>query len=158
MFNASLRSDGDNGVFRMTFAYLFAFLSSLFAAGEADRATQPRAVSRVSVQEQLIVRVPVQSRPRRFEWEERKGPKCIATSDIRGAKLSGPQSVDLMLRDRSRIRAKFDDHCPALDFYGGFYLKPEDEDLCAKRDFVRSRMGGSCRIEKFRRLTPKDKR
>ena len=142
----------------MTFAHLFAFLSSLLAPGGADDAAQPRAVSRVTVHEQLIVHVPVQSRPQRFEWEEHKGPKCVATSDIRGAKLSGPQSVDLMLRDRTRIRVKFDDDCPALDFYGGFYLKPEDDKLCVKRDSVRSRMGGSCRIEKFRRLTPKDKR
>ncbi|MEO6361210.1 MAG: hypothetical protein ABIO43_11660 [Sphingomicrobium sp.] len=142
----------------MTFAHLFAFLSSLLTPGGAGQVAQSRAVSQVTIQEQLIVRVPVQSRPQRFEWEEHKGPKCIATSDIRGAKLSGPQQVDLMLRDHSRIRAKFDDDCPALDFYEGFYLKPEDENLCAKRDSVRSRMGGSCRIEKFRRLTPKDKR
>lgn len=142
----------------MTFAHILAFLSALLGRGGIDDAVQPRAVSRFTVQEQLIVRVPVHSRPHAFEWEEHKGPKCIAASDIRGAKLSGPQQVDLMLRDRTRVRAKFDDDCPALDFYDGFYLKPEDENLCVRRDFVSSRMGGSCRIEKFRRLTPKVKR
>jgi hypothetical protein len=53
------------------------------------------------------------------------------------------------------VRAKFNDDCPALDFYRGFYLKPGDDRLCAKRDFVHSRMGESCQIEQFRGLKAK---
>ena len=60
--------------------------------------------------------------------------------------------------DRSRVRAKIDDDCPAIDFYGGFYLQPEDDRVCAKRDEIRSRMGGSCRIERFRSLEARLKR
>jgi hypothetical protein len=60
-----------------------------------------------------------------------------------------------VLGRRERVRASFDGNCPALDFYGGFYLKTQDERVCAKRDSVHSRMGGSCRIERFRRLIPK---
>ena len=72
----------------------------------------------------------------------RNASRCAA---IRRALLSGPRSVDFVLADRSRVRAEFDEDCPALDFYGGFYLQPEDDRLCAKRDAIHSRMGGSCR-------------
>ena len=68
--------------------------------------------------------------------------------------LSGPSSIDFVLRDRQRVRAVMDSECPALDFYGGFYLQPDDERICAKRETIRSRVGGSCRIEKFRLLVP----
>ena len=54
-----------------------------------------------------------------------------------------------------RIRAQFDEDCPALDFYGGFYLQPQDESLCARRDAVHSRIGSSCMIERFKQLVPK---
>ena len=46
---------------------------------------------------------------------------------------------------------------PALDFYGGFYLQPDDDRICAKRETIRSRVGGSCRIERFRLLEPQVK-
>jgi hypothetical protein len=48
-------------------------------------------------------------------------------SVIRGALLTGRDHVDFMLPQKQRIRATFDDDCPALDFYGGFYLKTDDE-------------------------------
>ena len=83
-----------------------------------------------------------------IEWVEHKGPKCIPVGAIRGALLSGPDQVDFVLADRSRVRAQFDEECPALDFYGGFYLQPQDERLCAGRDAIHSRIGGSCRIER----------
>ena len=111
------------------------------------------------VEQVWVLRVPVRPRQslQRFEWVESKGPKCVPASDIRGALLSGTDHVDFILPEHQLIRATFDDDCPALDFYGDFYLKTEDHRLCAKRDSVRSRIGGSCRIERFRRLTPKIK-
>jgi hypothetical protein len=135
---------------------LTAFLALLLGVMSGGAAMQS-TVTRMIVQDELIVRVPVRPMPQSMEWEEHKGPKCIATADIRGALLSGPQQVDLLLRDRSRIRAKFDDDCRKLDFYDGFYLSPSDEQICSKRDSVHSRMGGSCRIERFRKVTPKPK-
>ena len=93
-----------------------------------------------------------------IEWIERAGPKCIPVSRIRRALLSGSDEVDFILINRARIRAKFDEDCPALDFYGGFYLQPEDDRLCAKRDAIHSRMGGSCTIEKFKQLVPRARR
>lgn len=119
---------------------------------------QQAVVTRLVVQDQLILRIPVRPRPLlppAFEWAEGKGPKCIPTSAIRGAMLSGPGQVDFVLVDRQRLRAKLSEDCPALDFYSGFYLQSEDQRLCVRRDMIFSRMGGSCRIERFNQLAPK---
>ena len=117
------------------------------------------SVQRMVIEQSWVLRVPVQPQrlPQHFEWAESKGPKCVPLSDIRGALQSGTDHVDFVLPDRQRIRATFDDDCPALDFYNGFYLNTEDQRLCAKRDSVHSRIGGSCRIARFRNLTPKYK-
>jgi hypothetical protein len=125
-------------------------------------ALQPGAlqsVTRLVVQDDVILRVPVQPRPPapHIDWAERKGPKCIPASVIRRAVLSGPEQVDFIIAGGGRVRAKFDDDCPALDFYGGFYLRPADERVCAGRDAVHSRIGGSCTIEDFKYLIPKFK-
>jgi hypothetical protein len=110
-------------------------------------------VRRVVIQDEVIIRIPVRPRPaRRVEWLEKKGPKCVNADRIAGAMLSGPSSIDFMLRDRSRVRAMMNSNCPALDFYDGFYLQPDDERICAKRETIRSRVGASCRIERFRTL------
>lgn len=116
-----------------------------------------QSVTRLVVQDEVILRVPVQPRPLapQIEWVERKGPKCIPAAAIRRAMLSGPEQVDFLLAGRTRVRAEFDEGCPALDFYAGFYLQPEDERLCAGRDAVHSRMGGSCTIERFKLLIPR---
>ena len=90
-----------------------------------------------------------------IEWIEHKGPKCIPAAAIQRAFLSGNQQVDIILVNHARVRAKLDEDCPALDFYGRFYLQPEDDRICAHRDAIHSRMGGSCMIEKFRKLVPK---
>lgn len=124
---------------------------------------QPRevpSVTRLVVQDEVILRVPVQPRPvtTRVEWREKKGPKCIPASMIRRSSLSGRDQVDFILSGGGRVRAQFDDDCPALDFYGGLYLQyGRDQEICAKRDAVQSRMGRSCTIERFRLLIPKFK-
>ena len=124
-------------------------------------AAEPRAVeqtvTRLVVQDEIILRIPVEPRPMGppIQWEERNGPKCIPIGAIRAAMLSGPERVDFLLGNRVRIRAQFDEDCPALDFYGGFYLQPDGDRLCAGRDAIHSRMGGSCTIERFKLLVPK---
>ena len=120
----------------------------------------PASATRLVVQDEVILRVPVQPRPeaRSVEWREKKGPKCIPAGLIRRASLSGSEQVDFILSGGSRVRAKFEDDCPALDFYGGFYLQfGRDQQICAKRDAVQSRMGRNCTIERFRLLVPKFK-
>ena len=139
----------------MTFASLLALIPALFGLSGAGTLGMQMTVSRVVVQDEVIVRVPVRPMPGRVEWTEHKGPKCIDTEDIRGARLAGPGHVDFLLRDKKRVRAQFERNCPALDFYQGFYLNTDDDRLCAKRDSVHSRMGVSCRIERFKKLSPK---
>lgn len=121
----------------------------------ADAPQDGSVVRRVVIRNEVTLRIPV--RPRlssMFEWTEHKGPKCIPVDRIAAAMLSGPSSIDFVLRDRTRVRAKMDSDCPALDFYTGFYLQPDDDRICAKREAISSRVGTSCRIEKFRELVP----
>lgn len=117
---------------------------------------QPREVTRVTIEQTTVFRIPVRphSTAPFIQWSEHKGPKCLPTADIAGAMLAGPDSIDFLLRDRQRVRARVDDDCTALDFYDGFYVQPIDDRLCARRDEIRSRMGASCRIETFRTLVP----
>ena len=145
----------------MTFAGFFGFIAMLLATGEAEAPPAPPAqsVRVMTVQRQMILRVPVRPYPRMtLRWEEEKGPKCLPVGAIAGAMLSGGDSIDIVLRNRQRMRARLDNDCEGLDFYGGLYLQTEDGQLCAKRDVIRSRMGGTCRIEKFRMLVPKVER
>jgi len=116
-----------------------------------------QSVTRLIVQDEVIMRVPVQPHPflPEIAWVEHKGPKCIPTANIRRALLSGPTQVDFIFANRERVRAQFDEDCPALDFYGGFYLQSADDRLCARRDAIHSRIGGSCTIERFKQLEPK---
>lgn len=115
------------------------------------------------VRKQIVIRSirlrPVAPGPDAYEWKEGKGPKCVPAGAIAGASLLGQDSVDLILRDRSRIRAELESACPALDYYYGFYLTPGPDGLvCADRDAIRSRMGGECAIDRFRSLRPSAKR
>jgi hypothetical protein len=112
-------------------------------------------VRSVVVEDQLIIRVPVRPPPAPTDWVEHKGPKCIPSSAIRGAFLSGNDHVDFLMDGRRVLRAELDEDCPALDFYEGFYLSPEDDKICAQRDVIRSRIGSTCSIERFRKLVPK---
>jgi hypothetical protein len=125
----------------------------------AEGPAQPEAVRRVVIRDELILRIPI--RPRRsvpIVWEERKGPKCLDAGAIAGAMLSGPSTIDFVMKDRRRFRAEMDSECPALDFYSGFYMQLDEDRICAKRETIRSRVGATCRIERFRFLVPQGKR
>jgi hypothetical protein len=134
---------------------LVGLLAAMLTASEEPPAPR-EGVSIMTVEERLIIRVPVAPRPRiRLRWDEEKGPKCVPAGAIARAFLSGPDSIDFMLRGRHFVRAQLDSDCEGLDFYGGFYVQPEDRRICARRDTIRSRVGGSCRIEKFHTLVPR---
>src|SRR3546814_20543752 len=123
-------------------------------------APDPRHVGHMSSRRLMISRVAVvvgRAAPAaaKVEWNEGRGPDCVEAKSIAGAALLGQNSVDLLLRDSSRIRAKLENSCPALDYYYGFYISPNaDGRICADRDVIRSRMGGQCEIDSFRRLRP----
>ena len=125
-------------------------------------AVAPLQLAQVVVREQIIVRVPARRRVPRapaessVDWKTSKGPRCVAAKSIVGATLRSSNSVDLILRNGSRIRAELENSCPALDYYYGFYMSPNpDGEICADRDAIRSRMGGQCQIERFRALVAK---
>ncbi len=138
-------------------ATLLGLLPVLLGVLAAQPAALQQSVTRLVGDNEVVLRVPIQPRApaRKFGWAERKGPNCIAAGNIRRAILSGPEQVDFVLGNRRRVRAELEDDCPPLDFYGGFYLQPEDERVCAGRDAVHSRMGGSCTIERFKLLVPR---
>ena len=144
----------------MILAGAAALLAYAFAGSEAQPSPPPQRPA-VTVRQQFIVRVqrgprlvaPAGAAP--IEWQERRGPRCVSASRIAGATLLGQNSVDIILRDSSRIRARLERRCPALDYYYGFYVNAtEDGQICADRDVIRSRVGGQCQIDEFRVLTP----
>ena len=136
-------------------------LAALGGAPQAASPADPIQLAQVMIREQILIRVPANLRQSthpvaatQVEWKEKKGPKCVPMRLIAGAALMSENSVDLVFRDSSRVRAKLERKCPALDYYRGFYIRPtQDGQICADRDSIRSRMGGECEIEKFRSLT-----
>jgi hypothetical protein len=138
----------------VTFFSLIPLLLGLVAV---QPAAMQQTVTRLVVQDEVILRIPVEPRPisPQIEWIEHKGPKCIPVSAIRAALLSGEEQVDFVFGNRARVRAELDEDCPALDFYAGFYIQPQGDRLCAHRDAIHSRMGGSCGIERFKLLLPR---
>lgn len=125
---------------------------------EAETQTPPR--SGLIVRKQMVVRSMrigqgIPHRKALVSWRETRGVKCVQARAIAGASLIGQNSVDLVLKNRTRIRARLDAACPALDYYYGFYLTPGPDGLvCADREILRSRMGRQCGIERMRLLKP----
>lgn len=139
------------------------------AAGMASDAAPPRTdfgqgveVADITITQSFVIRIPSR-RSRQMQaptpgppaYKEKKGPKCVDASRIGGAAVTGPDTVDVILKGGERLRAKLEDECPALDFYSGFYVRPgADGKICADRDSIRTRSGGDCQIDRFRTLTP----
>jgi hypothetical protein len=140
---------------------LTALLVGLVAwlGGASGAALDRHPARRIVVErETLIIRVPIaQRREPLLEWAEHDGPKCVPAVMIVGAAMATPSTIDFVLRDRRRVRARLDSDCAGLDFYGGFYVEPRQGGVCAKRDEIRSRSGSTCRIERFKSLKPKFK-
>ncbi|MBY8820770.1 hypothetical protein K7G82_00605 [Sphingomonas colocasiae] len=117
----------------------------------------PERYAQVTIRERVIIRVPTrQSAPAKpIKWKEKKAPRCISLNALAGAAITGEDSVDLILRGGTRLRARLDRDCPALDFYSGFYIKPtRDRRICADRDTIHARSGGQCEINSFKTLVP----
>ena len=139
----------------------------MFAFGGDDQA-RPRPVQEggmLTVRQQLIIRIttgirqgpPAAATP--IAWREGRGPRCIPAARIIGFTFPSQSSVDLVFRDRTRIRARLERRCAALDFYRSFYISAtEDGQICADRDAIRSRTGGECEIDQFRSLSARPAR
>ena len=118
---------------------------------------RPPAFAQLTIEQSLIVRVPRRTPAKPLKWKSKKGPKCVAMSSIAGAAVVADDAIDLALRGGQRLRAHFSSRCPALDYYSGFYILPtEDGRICADRDMIRTRAGGQCEIQRFRKLVPDD--
>ena len=124
-------------------------IAMLLLAGTEPASAEPAGEIRIllaqlTVRERLIVRVPARPGPPPVvKWKEKKAPKCMAMES------------DMIQRGGQRIRAEFENDCPALGYYSGFYISPtEDGQICAGRDAVRTRAGGECIIKRFRKLVP----
>lgn len=117
-------------------------------------------LAQLRVEQRVVIRVPTQpanittlapSKP--LKWKEKKGPRCVALNRLRAAAVTGDDSIDLVLQDGARLRAKLNSSCPAIDFYQGFYLRPSADGLiCSDRDSVRTRAGATCEITRLRTL------
>lgn len=103
------------------------------------------------------MRIPVRPEPAPVRWKEKEDRRCMDVRSIAKASLASPQALDFTLKSGERWRLKFREECPAIAFYRGFYLRPnEDGKICARRDTVHLRSGGECEIRNFRRLKPDD--
>lgn len=159
MFNQGGRR-GPDEVLALIVAGLGVWLLMSAAAAPEAKAPVPQARGHVIYKRQIIVRS-VRVRPKPASqataaaWREAKRVRCVPVKAIAGATLFGTNSVDFILKDRRRVRARLNAACPALDYYQGFYLTPGDDGMvCADRDFLRSRMGRECGIERLRVLVP----
>jgi len=86
---------------------------------------------------------------------EKKAGDCVKMESLAGFSVNRFDSVDLVLKDGSMLRAKLGNDCPALGFYQGFYVKAnKDKKMCAKRDSIRSRSGRLCAVQSFASLVP----
>ncbi|EQB17098.1 MULTISPECIES: hypothetical protein [Sphingobium] len=132
----------------------------------AAPAAQPVQWAQMTIERRVIIRVPMARKgkapPRanpnaRDDWEEKKGPRCIALRSIRGASIVVREGVDLLLADDHRYRARLERGCDSAGFYSGFYVEPHDDgSLCSGRDELQARNGMSCEINDFRRLVAAD--
>lgn len=132
------------------------------AAPDWSRATALTQQFVIHVPRMTITRTTVMTRsrvpapaPPQPAYVERKTKDCVEMKSIAGFGITQPDSIDLVLRDGSRLRARLAKSCPSLGFYPGFYVKPQpDGKMCAGRDPIRTRSGGSCSIQTFKTLVP----
>ena len=137
----------------------------------APSAEQTTAFWQMVIEQQLIIRVPARRSqlndfaaspaPSRratdlpVVWKEKKAPKCVAMRNILGMQAVQRDSIDLITRQKQRLRAQLNRGCRALDFYAGFYMQgSKDGQLCEDRDQIHARTGAKCEIDKFRLMVP----
>lgn len=124
----------------------------------------------VRVEQRIIIRVPMQSlaagnmssriadKAAPVRYKEEKAGKCLLMDRLVGSRPGTKQSLDLVARDGTMIRAYLGDGCLAREFYAGAYMeRPADGKLCVDRDLLHARTGAKCEVDKFRRLIPQSR-
>ncbi len=128
---------------------------------------RPLVYAQVRIEKRVIIRVP-RRRPNQLapradfareipqqSFREKKMGKCLPMNNILGVQMFSDQFLDLVTKDRKRVRAQLEENCQARSFYSGFYMeKSADGKMCAGRDILHSRTGAKCGIERFRELVP----
>lgn len=136
-------------------------------AGSTFVSGRPVAYAQMRIEKRVIIRVP-RRRPNQLAprsdfsqevpqktYKEKKIGKCLPMDNILGVQMFADKFLDLVTRDRKRIRAQLEDNCQSRSFYSGFYMeKSADGKMCAGRDILHSRTGAKCEIERFRELVP----
>ena len=157
MDRPSLR--GQKGIRLSSVAFLMLLLAPAAAQDEGVAAFAGVQYAQVIVERRIIIRVPTLVTRRsaapqsEIKWKEKKAERCLPMKTVVGAAIKRTDSVDLILSDQRRVRAKLDNDCRAADFYQGFYMEPTSDDLlCADRDMIHARNGAMCEIDSFRRL------
>jgi hypothetical protein len=141
----------------LNLAFLLSVLPALTGLAAVQAAGDFAQVQRIVIEHEEVIRVPVRPpvQQQMVQWvEQRQGPTCIRQRFIAGALITGPNQVDFVMRTNRRFRARLEANCPGLNFYSGFYLSPQDDKICAGRDEIYSRIGGSCPIAEFHALVP----
>ncbi|WP_417621124.1 hypothetical protein [Parasphingorhabdus sp.] len=130
-------------------------------------AARPVAYAQVRIEKRVIIRVPHRRQnslapmadfsretpPQTYQ--EKKIGKCLPMNNILGVQMFSDRFLDLVTRDRKRIRMRLEKNCQARSFYSGFYMeKSNDGKMCAGRDILHSRTGAKCEIDRFRELVP----
>ena len=127
-------------------------LASLALGGAADAQTAGGVILRSRTIVRITPPAVIREDPD-IRWKESKAAKCQPLAGFAAAVATESDHMDLLVRDGTRLRARFNRGCRGEDFYAGFYVRPSpDGMLCAGRDSVRARSGMTCRIDKFRRL------
>jgi len=114
-------------------------------------------LAEVSIRQRTIIRVPTRpSPPPTKKWITKRAKRCMSPVGVAGAAVVSPREVDFIYRGGRRFRAELKGSCVALDFYNGFYLRPDpnDGEICADRDAIHARSGGECEIDRFREVLP----
>ncbi|MEM7690002.1 MAG: hypothetical protein AAF291_13355 [Pseudomonadota bacterium] len=105
----------------------------------------------VSARRNMLARLPVQPRARRYE--EKKSTKCVRVEQIAGVETGSGNRLLLFLRDAEILSVNLEKACRARDFYAGFYVERSDDGkLCVQRDTLQSRNGARCDIARIMKL------
>lgn len=140
-------------------AFLLLLLAPASARDDGAFSFAGMEYAQLTIERRIIIRVPTlvtrrtASPQSEIEWNEKKAKRCLPMKSVVGAAIKQVDSVDLILADQSRVRAKLNRDCRSVDFYQGFYMEPtKDDQLCADRDVIHARSGAICEIDGFRRL------
>src|SRR3546814_5548274 len=61
--------------------------------------------------------------------EGKKSLRCLPMRNVVGAAITRSDSIDLILSDQTRVRARLDNDCRSADFYSGYRSEEHTSEL-----------------------------